>query len=74
MLPKHEIFDLVIIAVGLQLFVFYFINKRKKGNDFHTSRNNYYFVCELSYVTCQTTKHVSGARLETKPLSVDELS
>ena len=31
MLPKHEIFDLVIIAVGLQLFVFYFINKRKKG-------------------------------------------
>ena len=59
MLPKHEIFDLVIIAVGLQLFVFYFINKRKKGNDFHTSRNNYYFVCELPYVTCQTKPGMS---------------
>ena len=72
MLPKHEIFG--DYSCWFAVICFYFINKRKKGNDFHTSRNNYYFVCELPYVTCQTTRHVSGARLETKPLSVHELS
>ena len=51
MLTKNEIAvgNLVIIIVGLQLFISYFINKW-----------NNFLGCELPDVTCQTTRHGVG--------------
>ena len=73
---KMKYYDLAIIIVSFQLFIFYSINKCKKiSHFFHTSKINYYFVCEPQMLRVkQPDITMSGVRLETKPMSVHVLT
>ena len=73
MLTKNETFDLAIITVYLQLFIFYFIyyfKKWKKGNDFHNSKNYYFCVWTTRCLHIKQPDIVSSVLLVKKPLSV----
>ena len=76
MLRKMKYYDLAIIIVSFQLFIFYSINKCKKiSHFFHTSKINYYFVCEPQMLRVkQPDITMSGVQLETKPMSVHVLT